>query len=189
MMAVSLNNILINLLDNFAKILPFRIVHDYEQGVRFTFGHASKTIHGMKKGWWLFIPIIQRIEITDITWGQVLLDTQSIATSDNVNISVSGSLVYRVSDARSYLLSVYDSDAPATLRAIAKGCVASVIMKSTYEDIHNNKENIEMLIVEKLRQEVMDWGLNVHKLHLHDIVKAKNIHLHGLSQPPEEHWE
>lgn len=189
-MPLSLDNVITTLLNNLANLLPFRIVHDYEQAVRFTFGHAGPTIHGTKRGWCLFLPLFQRIQLVDATWGQIRFDTQSVETRDKVNLSVSGAAIYKVRDARSYLLSVFDTDATATLRAIAKGCISSVLIKKSYEEIHVDKESTEKAIVEKFRQEVESWGLEIHKVHLHDLIKARNIHLHGLSQPPpKDNWE
>ena len=189
-MALSLDNVVTTLLNNLANLLPFRIIHDYEQAVRFTFGHAGPTIHGVKRGWCLFVPLFQKVQIIDATWGQVLLDSQSVETKDKMNISVSGAAIYRVKDARSYLLSVFDTDATATLRAIAKGGIASVIMKKTYNQIHKDKEDTEKAIIEKFRQEVEGWGIEIHKVHIHDLAKARNIRLHGLSQaPPRDNWE
>ncbi|MFC1636919.1 SPFH domain-containing protein [Planctomycetota bacterium] len=189
-MALSLDHIITTLMNNLANLLPFRIIHDYEQAVRFTFGHAGPTIHGVKKGWCLFAPLFQRVQIVDATWGQVLFDSQSIETKDKMNISVSGAAIYKVRDARSYLLSVFDTDATATLRAIAKGCMASVLIEKAYHQIHADKEKAEKAIVEKFRQEVEGWGLEIHKVHIHDLTKARNIRLHGLSQPPpKDNWE
>ncbi|MHC4559042.1 MAG: SPFH domain-containing protein [Planctomycetota bacterium] len=167
-MPLSLDNIVTTLLNNLANLLPFRIIHDYEQAVRFTFGH----------------------QIVDVTWGQVLFDSQSVETKDTVNLSVSGAAIYKVINARNYLLSVFDTDATATLRAIAKGCIASVLIGKTYNEIHTDKESIERAIVEKFRQEVEGWGLEIYKVHIHDLTKARNIRLHGLSQPPpKDNWE
>lgn len=189
-MAVSLDNIITTLLNNLANLLPFRIIHDYEQAVRFTFGHAGPTIFGTKQGWCLFMPLFQRVQIVDATWGQVLFDSQSVETKDKVNLSVSGAAIYRVSDARNYLLSVFDTDATATLRAIAKGGIASVLIEKTFEEIHTDKESTERAVVEKFRQEVDGWGLEIHKVHIHDLTKARNIRLHGLVQPPiKDNWE
>jgi regulator of protease activity HflC (stomatin/prohibitin superfamily) len=189
-MAFSLDHIITTLLNNLANLLPFRIVHDYEQAVRFTFGHAGPTIHGTKHGWCLFVPLFQRIQIVDATWGQVLFDSQSVETKDKVNLSVSGAAIYKVRDARSYLLSVFDTDATATLRAIAKGCIASVLIGKTYGEIHADKESTERTVVEKFRDEVDGWGLEIYKVHIHDLIKTRNIRLHGLSQPPpKDSWE
>lgn len=189
-MAISLDNIITTLLNNLANLLPFRIIHDYEQAVRFTFGHAGPTIHGTKNGWCLFMPLIQRIQIVDATWGQVLFDSQSVETKDKVNLSVSGAAIYKVKDARCYLLSVFDTDATATLRAIAKGCIASVLIGKTYSEIHGDKESMERVAAEKFRNEVEGWGLEIHKVHIHDLTKARNIRLHGLTQPPiKDNWE
>jgi regulator of protease activity HflC (stomatin/prohibitin superfamily) len=189
-MALSLDNIVTTLLNNLANLLPFRIIHDYEQAVRFTFGHAGPTIQGTKRGWCLFVPLVQRVQIVDVTWGQVLFDSQSVETKDKVSLSVSGAAIYKVRDAQSYLLSVFDTDAAATLRAIAKGCIASVLIGRTYDEIHADKESIERTIVEKFSQEVEGWGLDIHKVHIHDLTKARNIRLHGLSQPPLiDNWE
>lgn len=189
-MALSLDNVVTTLLNNLANLLPFRIVHDYEQAVRFSFGHAGRTIRGEKHGWCLFVPLFQRIQIVDATWGQVSFDSQSVETKDAVNVSVSGAAIYRVLDARNYLLSVFDTDATATLRAIAKGCMGSVLITKTYSEAHTDKENIEKEIAQKFRQEVKGWGLEIDKVHIHDFTRARNIRLHGLSLPPQkDNWE
>jgi regulator of protease activity HflC (stomatin/prohibitin superfamily) len=189
-MPISLDNFVTTLLNNLANLLPFRIIHDYEQAVRFTFGHAGPTIQGMKHGFCLFFPLFQRIQIIDATWGQVKFDSQSVETKDKVNLSVSGAAIYKVVDARSYLLSVFDTDATATLRAIAKGCIASVLLGRNYMEIREDKESTEKAVVEKFRKEVEGWGLEIHKVHIHDLTKARNIRLHGLIQPPViDNWE
>lgn len=189
-MAIPLENILVTIVENLARLLPFRIVHDYEQAVRFTLGHAGPTIRGPEKGWCLFIPLIQRIEIVDATWGQVLLDTQSFETLDKISVTVSGAIIYKVVDARSYLLSVFDTDATATLRAIAKGCISAVLLQKSYESIRANKKNVEDLILEELKNEIQGWGLEVRKIHLHDVIRARSIRIHGFPQPSQkDNWE
>ncbi|MEN8127831.1 MAG: SPFH domain-containing protein, partial [Planctomycetota bacterium] len=184
-MAIPLDNIIGTLLNNLVNLLPFRIIHDYEQAVRFTFGHAGPTIRGEERGWCLFVPLFQRVIIVDATWGQVLFDTQTIQTRDKVPLSVSGAAIYRVSDARSYLLSVFDTDAAAVLRAAAKGVIASILIAQTYEEIYHDKEAIEKQIVERFRQEITGWGIEIGKVHLHDLIRTRNICLHGLTRPLE----
>ncbi|MHC4469304.1 MAG: SPFH domain-containing protein [Planctomycetota bacterium] len=86
-MAIALDNIIGTLLNNLVNLLPFRIIHDYEQAVRFTFGHAGPTIRGKERGWCLFVPLFQRVIIVDATWGQVLFDAQTIQTQDKIPLS------------------------------------------------------------------------------------------------------
>ena len=135
------------------------------------------------------MPLFQRVIIVDATWGQVLFDTQTIQTQDKVSLSVSGATIYRVSDARSYLLSVFDTDAAAVLRAVAKGAIASVMITQTYDDIYHDKEAIQAQILECFRQEIDGWGLEISKVYLHDLIQTRNIRLHGLNRPMEpENW-
>ncbi len=188
-MAIPLDNIIGTLLNNLVNLLPFRIIHDYEQAVRFTFGHAGPTIRGTQRGWCLFVPLFQRVIIVDATWGQVLFDTQTIQTRDKIPLSVSGATIYRISDARSYLLSVFDTDAAAVLRAVAKGVIASILIAQTYEDIYKDKEATEEQIVQRFRQEIDGWGIEISKVLLHDLIQTRNIRLHGLTQPlAPENW-
>ena len=155
-MALAFDNVLITVLDNFAKLLPFRIIHDYEQAVRYTFGHAGRTMHGTETGWCLFLPLIQNVDIIDVTWGQVRLDSQSVETKDKMNLSISGAVVYRVADARDYLLCVSDDDAAATLRAVAKGCVTSVLLDSNLDDVCSNRKQMQDRIAQELQKEVAE---------------------------------
>ena len=188
-MAFALDNVIGTLLNNLVNLLPFRIIHDYEQAVRFTFGHAGPTIRGKERGWCLFVPLFQRVIIVDATWGQVLLDAQTIQTQDKIPLSVSGATIYRISDARSYLLSVFDTDAAAVLRAVAKGVIASVLMTHTYDEIYHDKEGVQNQIVGLFRQEIDGWGVEISKVHLHDLIQTRNIRLHGLTQQmAPENW-
>ena len=188
-MAISLDNIIGTLLNNLANLLPFRIIHDYEQAVRFTFGHAGPTIRGFEHGWCLFVPLFQRIIIVDATWGQVLFDTQTIQTRDKISLSVSGATIYRISDARNYLLSVFDTDAAAVLRAVAKGAMASVLITHTYEEVYRDKEAVQEQIMQRFCQEIDGWGVEVSKVYLHDLIQTRNIRLHGLTKTQEpENW-
>lgn len=188
-MAVALDNIIGTLLNNLANLLPFRIIHDYEQAVRFTFGHAGPTIRGLQRGWCMFVPLFQRVIIVDATWGQVLFDTQTIQTLDKVSLSVSGATIYRISDARSYLLSVFDTDAAAVLRAVGKGVIASVLIEHTYETIYNKKKDVQDEILKRYRQEIDGWGVEISKVYMHDLIQTRNIRLHGLNRPQvQENW-
>ena len=188
-MAVPLDNIIGTLLNNLVNLLPFRIIHDYEQAVRFSFGHAGRTIRGVQSGWCLFVPLFQRVTIVDATWGQVLFDTQTIQTLDKVPLSVSGAMIYRVSDARSYLLSVFDTDAAAVLRAVAKGVICSVLITYTYEAIYKDKEAIEETILQRFREVIDGWGIEIRTIYLHDLIQTRNIRLHGLARRFEmENW-
>ena len=154
-MAIPLDNIIGTLLNNLVNLLPFRIIHDYEQAVRFTFGHAGPTIRGKERGWCLFVPLFQRVIIVDATWGQVL----------------------------------FDAHAAAVLRAVAKGVIASVLMAKTYDDIYRDKEGVQEQIVDRFRQEIEGWGVEISKVHLHDLIQTRNIRLHGLNRPMEpENW-
>jgi regulator of protease activity HflC (stomatin/prohibitin superfamily) len=189
-MAVTMENFLVTIVENLARLLPFRIVHDYEQAVRFTLGHAGPTIRGLERGWCFFVPLIQRVETVDATWGQVLLDTQSFETMDKVSLTVSGAIIYRVIDARCYLLSVFDTDATATLRAIVKGCISAVLSRQSYDNIMAGKKNVENLVLADFRGEIEGWGLEVRRVHLHDLIRARSIRIHGFSQPPpKDSWQ
>jgi len=175
-----LGNILITIAEHFAKLLPFRIIHDYEQALRYTFGHAGQTMRGPEKGYCFFIPLIQRVDIVDATWGQVRLDTLSVQAKNKTKLSISGAVIYRVKDARDYLLRVSDGDSAATLRAVAKGCVASVVMGNGYTSIHKDKEHIETSVARIIQEEVDEWGMEIRDVYLHDVVESRNIHLHGM---------
>ena len=102
---------------------------------------------------------------------------------------MSGATIYRVSDARRYLLSVFDTDAAAVLRAVAKGVIASVLIEHTYEVIYNDTEAIQDQILRRFREEIEEWGVEISKVYLHDLIQTRNIRLHGLNKPvTPENW-
>ena len=60
--------------------------------------------------------------------------------------------------------------------------ISSILIMKSYGDIYNDKNEIEEQIVHHLRQEIEGWGLEIRKVHLHDLIQTRNIRLHGLSQ-------
>jgi uncharacterized membrane protein YqiK len=73
--------------------------------------------------------------------------------------------------------------------SLAKGVIASVLMAHTYDEIYHDKEGVQGQIVELFRQEIDGWGLEISKVHLHDLIQTRNIRLHGLNQPmAPENW-
>lgn len=171
-------NILGVVLENFAKLLPLRTVHDYQQGLRWTFGKAGKNL---KTGWKIFVPMVQSIDIIDRTISSIDLHPQVIRTSDNKQVAIRSGLEYRILDAREYFLNLQDNDAVATVRIVARGYIATELSKYDYQDIWGGKEDVENALTTRLQEKVAAWGLEAVRIHIAEYPEARSHRLFGIN--------
>ena len=69
----------------FVLLASFRIINEYERGIKFTLGRFSST---MNPGLNLVIPIIQSYQKVDMRTRVVDVPTQESITKDNINTNV-----------------------------------------------------------------------------------------------------
>ncbi|MFC1765712.1 SPFH domain-containing protein [Planctomycetota bacterium] len=171
-------NILGVIFENMAKLLPIRTVHDYQQGLRWTFGKAGKNL---KTGWKFFMPLVQSVDIIDQTVSSIDLHPQVIRTSDDKQIAIRSGLEYRILDAKEYFLNLQDNDAVATVRIVARGYIAAELSKYSYKDIWTKKEDIEIALTERLQEKVTAWGLDAQRIHIAEYPEVRSHRLFGIN--------
>lgn len=171
-------NILGVVLENLSKLLPIRTVYDYQQGLRWTFGQAGQNL---KPGWKFFLPLIQSVDVIDVTTSSIDLLPQVIHTKDNKTCAVRSGLEYKIVSARDYFLRLQDNDAIPTIRIVARGYIASELSNCNYEDIWTKKNKIENILTEKLQQKVKDWGITAEKIHIAEYSEVRSHRFFGIN--------
>lgn len=156
------------------KILPFRMIHEYEQGIRWTFGHPGKVSHG---GILWFVPLFQRIDIIDITVGAISLTSTPVITNDKKSISIIGGIEYQVIDGRRLLLCLGDNDIDEIVGVLAKSSIEHFINEYNLENLRNNISSFEDDLTELLNDEVQEYGINVIMFHITGLTETININL------------
>ena len=105
------------------------IITPYEAGVRFTFGKYYKS---KGAGWYIIWPLIQRMVWMEVQTQVVDLRAQSIRTSDNVDLVVSGAVQYYIKDIERAVMAVQDVD--VSLQAVSLGIILDYIKHKTLEE-------------------------------------------------------
>jgi hypothetical protein len=129
---MGLENILTTVLQNFLNLLPVRIVHSYEQGVRFSFGEDTALIRN--SGIYFYIPLVQSIEIQSVAEDGIILPNQAVETKDKVSVSVSGVVSYKIRNLRLYWTRVKDFNKVLSMNAMAY--LSREVRKYSYEEVH-----------------------------------------------------
>ena len=154
----------------FAFIPRLQLVQPDESGVRTTLGSHVGPI---EPGWYIYCPLFQEIRLMTITPQVVDLRPQSLRVDDK-DVTVSGAIMYRVSDARKALLNVQDYD--RSLTTLALGIIAR-------GELHESE------ILKGLREAAAGWGIKVMSVFLTDRGDVVNIRLlTNSTSVPIEGW-
>ena len=81
----------------------FRVVNEYERGVKFTFGQFEAV---MPPGIRTVIPLVQSWERVDMRVKAVDVPQQESITRDNVTVSINAVIYYKVRDAKKAIIEV-----------------------------------------------------------------------------------
>ena len=164
-----LNGLLESIRDLFPKI--FTVLPD-EGGVRITFGRIVKTL---KPGWYTYWPPIQHVQKIGVTPQCVDLRPQSVLTSDNKDMVISGAILYKISDARKAILEVQDYD--RSVQTLALGVIAEFMGGHSSEKLEI--PILRELILTKVREEAQGFGLKIMRVYITDLGSCKNLRILG----------
>jgi len=131
-----------DIIENVKKIWPFRIVHSYEQGVRWTSGISGPIL---KPGIKIFLPGVQSIDTLPITLSPAQFEVD-FRTLDGKECTARIGMEYRTEDIKKLFMTVQDGEIAEglpTLSIIAAGLATGVLSCYSYNDIWDGKEEVE----------------------------------------------
>jgi len=166
---------LTRLLDRLLSIFPrIVVVKPDELGVRCTPKIQSGVrVSELKPGWYIWVPLIQRVERIKCKTQIVDLRNQSVWTSDRQEMTISGAIRYRVRSALKTLWEVYDYD--QNIQTAALGIIQQYIREHELQDL--NTQQIEQEVLKGVREASAGWGLYIEKVYITDIGRTWNIRL------------
>jgi regulator of protease activity HflC (stomatin/prohibitin superfamily) len=163
-----LKELINRLLSIFPRVI---ILTPYEAGIRFTFGKNYKQIN---TGWYIYWPMIQRVESMEIQTQVIDLRNQSVRTKDGSSIVVSGAIQYSIRDIVKAIINVQDVD--KALETLALGIILEFVKNKTIKE-HQNIKALKDEIRKGIREAAQGWGLKIEKIYITDLDKARNIRL------------
>lgn len=161
----------------FLALWPLAKVYTTQQAVRVRFGHLMPGELGPGLHWKL--PIADEIWRVSVNERTIDLREGSVSTLDRKAIVVSGNLSYRIGSARTLWLNVHDFD--NSLANLALGRICSDVARKGWDDLRENREALEIALLARVNEEVASWGVEVTRLHLTDLVEARQYRMFSQS--------
>jgi len=123
---------IVELIEKVVDLIPIRMVHSYEQAVKYNWGKDVALIK--KPGVKIYVPFRQKIVIVDVRYETKDLANLSIVSSDNKSITACGAIEYRVINARKYHTQV-SNDLPENLEIRARGFLSRIARQYKFEEM------------------------------------------------------
>ncbi len=148
----------------------FQIVNEYEEAIVLNRGKFKKKLGpGMHFKFSVFEEIITHYAKDDT----ILLPSQKLTTKDNKSVTVTGMVLYRISDIELFLTAV--NKPQQAISDLCLGVIAENIIKTEYTD------TISILIMNEIskqaRRECKGWGVYVEYVKLTDLSLSKSINI------------
>lgn len=169
-----MTNVLAYIFDRLYLLWPFRIVHSYQQGVRFWLG---RDVAELQPGFYMVCPFLGSIEMVDVAQDVINLPVNSVTTQDGRSISFSANIVFEIASARKKYVKVQDF--ATSLDALASGHLAACVRGQLWETLSAEQDSLEAEIKKRLQKAVRKWGVSIVAVHLTDMVEARQYRLFG----------
>ncbi len=148
----------------------FKVVNQYERGVRFTFGRFDRV---MEPGLQTVIPFIQSWERVDMRVKAVDVPKQESITRDNVTVSINAVIYYRVMDAQKAIIEV--ERYMYAVKQLAQTTMRNVVGRVDLDELLARRDKIAKQIREIIDEQTDPWGIDVHSVELKDIILAEDM--------------
>lgn len=157
--------------DNLMKLLPWRVVGEDQQGVRWTLGVAGNP---RGHGWVWFMPLFQKVDIVDVTYAALSLGYQTFG-----DMTVCVEVSYRVDNAQWFLVFVSDGDHEGVIKTQGRSVVAA-------EYGRKSGGNLALRVLRKLKVALSPWGIKIFRCAVTERINTQNLRLLGNSSKEPE---
>ena len=151
-------------------ISSFKIVIEYQRGVKFTLGKYSGI---MKPGLRMVIPIIQSWQRVDTRIRTIDVPSQECISKDNVSIKVNAVLYYKVEDVEKAILKVQAFN--FAVSQLAQTTMRNIIGEFQLDGVLQKREDISKKIKDIVDKDTDPWGIDVSKIEIKDIELPENL--------------
>ncbi|MCX8190407.1 MAG: slipin family protein [Candidatus Diapherotrites archaeon] len=151
-------------------LVSIKIVHQYERGVRFTFGKYSGI---MEPGLNIVFPIIQSWERVDIRTRVIDVPRQDTMTKDNVSAVINAVVYYRVSNPILAILEIKQYH--YAVSQLAQTTMREAIGEVNLDELLTQRDKIAKRIGEILDRVTDPWGIKVESVDLKEIILPESL--------------
>jgi regulator of protease activity HflC (stomatin/prohibitin superfamily) len=148
----------------------FKVVKEYERGVKFTLGQFTGV---MDPGLRTVIPFVQSWERVDMRVKAVDVPRQESITKDNVTVEIDAVIYYRVRSAQKAILEV--EEYMFAVQQLAQTTMRNIVGEVDLDSLLSEREEISRQIREIIEEATDPWGIEVQSVELKDIILAENM--------------
>ncbi|ORC85117.1 putative SPFH domain / Band 7 family protein [Trypanosoma theileri] len=150
------------------------ILNIVPQGRQYVVERLGRYHRTLDPGWWFVVPFLDKIRYCYSVKEQgVEIPNQSAITSDNVMVEIDGVLFLRIVDARK---ASYNIDNPVyNLLNLAQTTMRSEIGRLDLDTLFRERAQLNRNIVEVLRREANDWGIECKRYEIRDIAVSELV--------------
>jgi regulator of protease activity HflC (stomatin/prohibitin superfamily) len=184
-MVVDLTSILGIFLKNFFKVLPVngKIVHEYEEGVRWTFGRPSESKQGGHL--YFFCPYFQSLEVYDMTETPLKLGEQTIQVDPDTSFTVEAGATWKYVDPVQFAMVLGNNDDNVAVGIQLRGALATELtaMYNTNNDVFSSDKGVgelERRIVDSAQQKFKKFGSEVVDVKISSLANTQPYTVLGL---------
>jgi regulator of protease activity HflC (stomatin/prohibitin superfamily) len=149
-------------------VIPFKVVNEWESGVRMRGGKFNKNVEA---GIRFKIPFLDKIYTCYNITRTLHPHAQTLTTLDQKSIVLKSIIRFHVEDAKTYLLTL--NTASDVLIDTTQGIIKETIETLNWKDLNE----VDDLITEKTREMVKKWGINIERVTLTDLGLVRTYRL------------
>lgn len=173
---VTLAELLLQVVDYLYGLWPIRIVEENEQGLRWFWGHAKKTLR-YNDGWFgsgihPFVPLLGEIETYSSLWHPQKTDLMDLTTKDGKRLTCQFCVQWRLRDMKTAWTTVENVAESVIEQAEA---AAGIAVPQLNED--EAVEKLGQLVHEEVRRLARGWGLEIARVTPTTLVVVEPIRL------------
>ena len=150
----------------FAVIIPFtfKVVNQYERGVKFTLGKYSGT---MNPGLRIIIPVLQTWVRIDMRIRTVDVPSQDCVSKDNVTIKVNAVLYFKIINSERAVIEVENYG--FAVSQLSQTTMRNIVGEFELDEILQKREEVSHKIKSIVDKETDAWGIKVDRIELKHI--------------------
>ncbi len=112
----------------------------------------------------LNLPIVHQLTRVSLKEHFVGLDNQAAYTKDNVPVTVSGTVFYKVIDPEKVCFTI--GNPIGSIKSVGESSFRAVVGKFDYDEIIADRNNINNEMLKVLGKTTIDWGINTTRLEI-----------------------
>ena len=147
------------------------IIDQYDAGVMLRLGKYYRTL---EPGIHWKIPFVDKPVTATVVTTTMNLPSQGLLTKDNKSVAVSSIIQYNISDARLFLLTVYE--ARDALSDVIMGAIKSYIAAYEYDKLRTENQ-IPTKRLNQIKEAMSTWGIDVTNVVVTDFQPCRTIRL------------